>query len=147
MAAEVDQLCDQLSMNRSRFIRRGIQLAIDEARKRLGPVASGPSTPSTPGASLAPSGRPTVPIHVHDEEYIPVVRRGDTTWFDLESVCNALQIDVESLWGEIDPEDDVLQYQGKTWIDQRGLAEARTLCRSPELADALAAWAKPKLSV
>ena len=137
LMTDVMEVCERHSLTRSKFIVRGIHLALEEARRRFG-AANDPAPP----ASAAPTFAPPPPIQ---EGPIATLKRGDTVWFDMGQVCQALKIEVESLTGEIDEGDDILYYQGKSWIDHKGVVEAGTLCREPDVADALKSWAKTKL--
>lgn len=129
LLAQVQEFCDAYSLTRSKFLTRGIQMALDDARKRFGDAANEPiATPATATATAT-------------DDRVKCIKRGDTLWFDMDEVCMALSIDVESLEGEIDPEDDVLNYAGTSWIDRRGVQEALKLCRDEQTAETLGEWA------
>lgn len=127
LLAQVQEFCDTYSLTRSKFLTRGVQLALDDARKRFGEAANEPI--ATQVAQSPPN-----------DDRIKCIKRGDTLWFDMDEVCKALSIDVESLEGEIDPDDDVLNYAGTAWIDRRGVQEAQGLCRDKQIADTLGKW-------
>lgn len=133
LLAQVQEFCDIHSITRSKFLTRGIHLALDDARKRFGEASNDPQATRPAPLSIA------APVASSDGA-IPHIRRGETTWFDLKAVCATLSIEVESLMGEIDPDDDVLVYAGSTWIDGVGVGEAISLCRDPDAGQALAEW-------
>lgn len=122
LIAQVNEVCYQLSMTKSKFLVRAVQMAVDDARKRFAepandPVATQVATPPPPPAAAPP-----------DSPW-PCIQRGDSVWFELKPVCAALGLEPENIKGEIDPDDDVLDYIGKEWIDRTGLAAARELSR------------------
>ncbi len=130
LIAQVAEICGQLAMTKSKFIVRGIQLAVDDARKRFGEAANEPQATVVPMLVAEPATEPPdVPW--------PHIRRGDSVWFELGPVCSTLGLEPENIKGEIDPDDDVLDYVGKQWIDRTGLDVARGLSRR----DAAEFWA------
>lgn len=140
--AEVNDICARNSMVKSKFIKRGIQMALDDARKRFGEASNDPvAAPAPVTPAIAPRQ-----VHVASDE-MPTLKRGDTVWFPLDAVCAALDVTRDSLLSEIDPADDILDYQGKRWIDATGIAEARSLCRDPASSDRFWTWAQEKINV
>jgi len=108
------------------------------------------ATPHTlPPAAPAPEPlAPAAPPPAAQEAPVPLVQtmaNGAGTWFEINGVCAQLGITVEQLLQEIDPVDDVLKYANRDWIDERGIAEARTLCPSPATSDSFWAWAQSKI--
>lgn len=161
-----DSLMDQLEaasvalkVPKSKFISRGIMMALDDARltfgeaanePRSGPLAlaAGPVEASVPAeAPAAPTALPFRPVIVQgmlaisneidriERDEVASIKRGDTVWFDMAGVCRALEIEVEWLLSEIDGEDDILQYAGRDWIDAPGVQEAMALCRDQGVSD------------
>ncbi len=138
MLREIDEICARNSMVKSKFVQRGVQMAIDDARKRFGEAANEPVAapkPITAAQVFAKSG----------EIAVTHFRRGVVTWFDMAEVCTILGISVDALLAEIDPKDDVLNYQSKDWIDASGIAEARALSRNTAASDSLWAYAQSRI--
>ena len=72
---------------------------------------------------------------------IETMPRGTNMWFSVEDVCVTLGITTETLYNEIDPEDDTLPYQGTVWIDRYGVEAAVSLCPDKHLGDKVLTWA------
>lgn len=150
LMAEVNNLCDDHGFAKSKFITRGIMMALDDARKRFGEASNDPvqapieMVKGQVAPSLAPPAK-VLPLRPETAEFeIGTVKRGDTIWFDMAAVCLSLQIETESLLGEIDGEDDVLNYAGRDWIDGDGVKHALALSRDDEASEKLWAWAQGK---
>ena len=149
LMAAVNNLCDDFGFSKSRFITRGIMMALDDARNRFGEASNDPVRAPSPGAegpTLARGAKVLSPRpETADVEFeIGTVKRGDTVWFDMGADCLSLQIETESLRGEIDGEDDVLNYAGRDWIDGDGVKHALALSRDEEASEKLRAWAQSK---
>lgn len=131
---EIDAICELHCLSRPRIFRRAVEIAIDELRKRPMPATEAANEPVAAVTVTTATLPPAVPLR-------PVggigtsFRKGDTVWFDLQFVCSELDITVTDLMDEIDPTDDVLDYQGRRWIDAAGINEARMLCRDGALSD------------
>lgn len=155
--AEVEDLCARFCMTKSKFIARGVQLALDDARKRFGPASNDPvAEPAATLPALADVARPllaaltppaypdAIPLSVEPPSWPATITRGDTVWFELVAVCDELSIAVADLEAEIDVDDDVLLYAGRRWIDHTSMKEAFDLCKSP--VPAFRAWYVSKVS-
>lgn len=149
MLREVEDICARNMWAKSKFIRKGVQMALDDARKRFGEASNDPvAAPAPPPAPLpsfvaAEALQPAVEASAPADE-VATLLRGSTTWFDMHAVCAKLGVTTEALLEEIDPEDDVLTYAGKAWIDATGIAEARSLCRDTTVSDDFGAWVQTK---
>lgn len=133
MLREIDAICSRNSMVKSKFIQRGVQMAIDDANKRFGEAANEPA--------IKP---PAVVLRAVTSPPVEHIKRGTVIWFDMQATCAHLGITVAALLTEIDPDDDVLAYAGKSWIDATGIAEARALCSNTALSDSLGAFTQSK---
>lgn len=136
MMAEVDALCAQGMMVKSKFIQRAVQMALDDARRTFGSVAANEtvSAPALPARSASNSA-----------DLARWLKRGDATWFLLDEVCAHLGITTAALLTEIDEADDVLQYLGSRWIDATGIKEARAIAHDTAKSDSFWLWAQTKI--
>lgn len=145
MQREIHDICTREDRVMSKFVTRGVQMAIDDARKRFGEAANDAPPASelvgkvTPRPAFTASAQPQP-----SKDGVTCFRRGNVTWFSLGETCSLLGITIERLKEQIDPEDDVLDYQGKSWIDIKGVEEARTLCADPALSESFGKFAASK---
>jgi hypothetical protein len=153
---QLDEMSIASMIPRSKFISRGIMMALDDARKRFSEPANEPvaapiglavslPSPDVPAAPAAPF-RPSIVIDEPQTEMIKSIKRGDTVWFDMDQVCDHLSIEVDSLMGEIDGDDDILAYAGREWIDSPGVTEAIALSRDQEAKESFWAFVQSKVA-
>ncbi|MGK2884384.1 MAG: ribbon-helix-helix domain-containing protein [Rhodococcus sp. (in: high G+C Gram-positive bacteria)] len=149
MVAQLDELCARTLTPRSRFIQRAVQLAIDDARMVFGTEAANEPVAAPGVGAMQSEVRATIeaqrPAEAAGEGEIATILRGPVTWFDLNATLDFLGVSADDLKKEIDPTDDILNYQGKDWIDDRGIAEVRALCRDNAVSDKFWAWAQTKM--
>jgi hypothetical protein len=156
LMARIDDHCTTVSAVKSKLLRKwvtqGFQREIEAHLPAETPVpphfltavpeaiALAPVPPPPPAAPAA-APAPQEP----QQQAVETMANGAGTWFEIKGVCAALGITTEALLEEIDDVDDVLQYANRNWIDERGIAEARTLCPVPATSDSFWAWAQSKI--
>jgi len=153
LMAQIDDHCTATSAVKAKLLRKwvvqGFHLevqrnvaeasAVAAVRAHVAMVASPPPTAPAPQA-LAPAATQEAPLPA-----VETMANGAGTWFEINGVCAQLGITTDALLKEIDPVDDVLKYANRDWIDERGIAEARTLCPIPATSDSFWAWAQTKI--
>lgn len=147
MLREVEDICARNSMVKSKFFQHGVQLAIDDARKRFGEAANEPTIKVQPLISITSEvdAKAVAAQVLQAVSPVPSIKRGDAWWFDLDKLCDHLGVNPADVLAEIDLDDDVLHYQGKKWVDSTGISEARSLCRDTALSDRFWASAQEKI--
>lgn len=161
LLASLEMVADKYSVNKSKLIRRGIKLAVAELEGFYGKAANdatseslsadlglgeakvaaaGGAAPAAPLPEPTPIHRVTVvPLKVVPKFAIRFSSAFGITWFSLEDVCRHLGVSAEDVLAEIESSNHMME-NGAQYIDDRGLAEARTLCPDPTLADEVASF-------
>lgn len=94
--------------------------------------------------SPEPVSAPAAPQVTQAKSLVPALvdtfMQGDCRWFDMHGVCDLLRVSKQALCSDIDEVDDILSYQGKKWIDTRGLRIAMTMSSNDDATNRLREW-------
>ena len=153
--AEMDELIGRAGMTRTKFVLGGIQMALDDARRRFGEPANDilpdrerdPPRPRDAVIHAAPAPSLSLVSNVTpiaNEDLVPCIKRGDSWWFDMVALCDFMRISPPDLLADIDPDDDVLDYQRKPWIDHTSFPALQARCTSPARLAEFNEWVSTK---
>lgn len=148
--AEMDEVLKRRRTTMSKFVLGGIRMALDDARERFGEAANDvlpdaerdpPRPAAAPVLALVPPAAPAPT----DIKPLMTLQRHGMTWFDLVPLCDLLRVSPTALLELIDEDDDLLEHDGRPFVDQAGAHELLSLTPDSVRDSVTALWLERQL--